>query len=269
VRRQVRLIVGDGVEARDNVLEARRGAALAHAFPQLGIAPLEVVAIAGQGPHREAAVQAEGLPPEYRAVEGLRALRVAGVQVVEVQGARLVDDLRAPVLIRLPDAEGSAPGIREHGHAARVHDVERIRDDTAPGIDDLGGDLVGALDPDVGVPDGHRRRALGLRPDGRDIAAAEPGHEVLARRFRRQHVLELPSKQPSVEVDRGLGVRLSRVDPARHAGHVSVSLEHRAPFSFADTAGTLRHSSVLGRGAMDGSRRRWEAKGLRRGGDRG
>ena len=45
--------------------------------------------------------------------------------------------------------------------------------DAAAGVADLGRGLVGAVDPDVGVPHRHRRRALRDRPDGGDVAAAD------------------------------------------------------------------------------------------------
>ena len=66
----------------------------------------------------------------------------------------------------------------------------------------------------------------GIDPTARDVAAADPGDEVLARRLRRHHVLELPAEETAVEVGRGLGIWLAGVDPARDAGDVSVSLGH-------------------------------------------
>ena len=56
---------------------------------RLGIALLQEVAVAGQPPHLGAASEAERLPSEHRAVEGLRALRVAGIEAVEVQASRV------------------------------------------------------------------------------------------------------------------------------------------------------------------------------------
>jgi hypothetical protein len=153
-------------------------------------------------------------------------LHVAGVEAVEVQGTRLVDDLRALVRLRLPDAEHRALGIGEHRHAPRVLDVERAHQRLAARVDDLVRGLVGALDLDVGVPHRHGRRALGNRRDGGDAAATNLPDEVRALRLRWHHVLDLPAEEPAVEGGRRLGIGLVGVDPARDAGDVSVSLGH-------------------------------------------
>ena len=120
-----------------------------------------MVGVAGLGPCA-AAAEIERPPPEDRAVERLRAFRVARVERVEVERAVLVHDRRALVLLRLPDAEDRALRVAEDRHAPRIHDVERVHDDLAAGGLDLLGGGVGAVDPDVGVPERHRRRALGL-----------------------------------------------------------------------------------------------------------
>jgi hypothetical protein len=185
---------------------------------------------AGQRPHLCAARERQDLPAEHRAVEGARALHVAGAEAVEGQGARLVDDLRALVLLRLPDEERRALGIREHRHPPGVHDVEGVHQRLAARLEDLRSGVVGALDPDVGVPHGHRRRAVRDRADGGDVPAANSRDEVLALGPRRHHVLELPAEEPAVEADGGVGIWLAGVDPARDAGEVSVSLGHCCSF---------------------------------------
>ena len=226
MRRHLGLISGAHFERRDHVLEARRSAAVGHALAQSGIAAFEKLAVPRQAPHLGAAPESQHLPPEHRAVEGLRPRRVAGAQAIEVQRARLVDDARALVLPRLPYAELGPLRIGQHGHAAGARDIERLKHHAPARFQRLRRGLVGAVDPDVGVPSRRRRSALRRRADGGNIAAVEARDEVLAGRARRHHVLEIPSEEAPVEGDRGLRIGLARIDPAWNAGHVSVSLEH-------------------------------------------
>jgi hypothetical protein len=84
-------------------------------------------------------------------VPALRAVHVAGVEAVEVQGAGLVDELRAPVLLPLPDVELRSLGIGEDRRPAGLRlDVHWLRHDGPAGITNLRGGLVGAVDPEVG-----------------------------------------------------------------------------------------------------------------------
>jgi nicotinamidase-related amidase len=165
-------------------------------------------------------------PPEHRAVERLGSPDVTGVQVAEVPCTCFVDDLRADVLLRLPDGEDRARRVREDPHAPGVEDVERLRQRAPAGVRDLRGGVVRTVDGDVGAPHGCRRRSLRLGTHGGDVATVEPGHEVVAGRVRRHLVLELPPEEPAVEPGRGLGVRLRSVDPARDPGRILASLQH-------------------------------------------
>ena len=83
--RRIGLVVPDGVDARDDVLEPGLRARGRHLLAQTGALALEPVAVAPQREHRKAAVQGERLPPEYRSVERPRRFEVAGVEGVEVQ----------------------------------------------------------------------------------------------------------------------------------------------------------------------------------------
>jgi hypothetical protein len=149
------------------------------------------------------------------------------------------------VLPCLPDGERRPLGIGEDGHPAGVQEVEGLRHDAPAGIANLGRGLVGTVDPEAGVPHRRRRRSLGYRSDGGDIAAAQfarrvknrracrlaPRDEVVALRVRRQDVLELPPEQTAIELKRRLGVGLAHIHPAGDAGDVSVALGHRySPF---------------------------------------
>src|SRR5829696_8889306 len=105
MRRRVRLVVRDRIDAGDDVLETLWRAPLRHLLAEVGVVTLEVVAVPGQRPHLGPAIQDERSPAEHRAVERLRLSDLAGVERIEVQGAILVDDPRALVLLRLPGAE--------------------------------------------------------------------------------------------------------------------------------------------------------------------
>ena len=54
----------------------------------------------------------------------------------------------------LQDPKCRSLGIGEERHPAGVHDVEGLHHDASAGLVDLGRGLVGAVDPDVGVPHG-------------------------------------------------------------------------------------------------------------------
>src|SRR5215470_16148691 len=101
-----RVVAGDGDDRSHHVLEAG-GAELRGHGADSRCQSLEVVAVARQRPHL-ARREAERAPPEYGAVEGLRAAYVTCVQAVEVERAGLVDDLRPAVLSGLPHREHSA-----------------------------------------------------------------------------------------------------------------------------------------------------------------
>ena len=142
-----------GHEPRDRVLEALGRLDVGHALAQIGVALGEEVPVAGHPP--DAAVAR--LPAEDRAVERLRALGVARVELAEVPGAGLVDELCPLGLLGLPDAEHRAGRVGEHGHAAGLGDVERPHEHAAARVLHGLGGLVGALDRDVGAPRRHRR----------------------------------------------------------------------------------------------------------------
>ena len=229
MRGDIGLVAGDRVERRDHVLEALGRAALGHSPAQAGLALFQEVAVARQPPHLSAARQAQRLPAEYRPIERPRAIGVARLQAIEVQRAGLVDDLRAPVLFGLPDAELRPLPIAEHRHSPRLHDVEGLGEDAAAGLPRLRGGIVGALDPNVRLPDG-LGSPVGRRRDRRHVASAEARDEVLARRAGRHDVLEIPSEETAVEGDGGLWIGLTGVDPAGDPGGVSVSLGHWRSF---------------------------------------
>jgi hypothetical protein len=136
MRRCVGLVVGDWNDLRDDVREPRRRAYLRHLLAEAWMMVLEKVAVAGQRPHLNPAVHGDRPPAEHRAVEGPRAFNVAGVEAVEVQRARVVDDSCTRVLLRLPDAEQGPLGIGEDRHPASVHDVEGLHHDGSAGIAD-------------------------------------------------------------------------------------------------------------------------------------
>ena len=68
-----------------------------------------------------------------------------------------------------------------------------------PASHDLLGGGVGVVDPDVGVPRRHRRRALGHRRDGPDVAASDAPDQVAAVGALGHRLLELPPEEPAVE----------------------------------------------------------------------
>ncbi len=86
--------------------------------------------------------------------------------------------------------------------------------------------VVGRVDPDGAGPPG----PLGVRQRGTaeaaDDQAVEPGVGVALGRAGRRADLVGPAEQVAVERHGGVEVGLDDVDPARHAGRVSVSLEH-------------------------------------------
>src|SRR5207248_98991 len=85
------------------------------------------------------------------------------------------------------------------------------------------GGVVGAVDPDVGVPG--RRSLTGLTADAGDVAAVETC-DVVRRFAGLRDVLAFPAEERSVELGGRGGIRLAGVDPAGHAGRVPVSLRH-------------------------------------------
>ena len=221
----------DRLQRGDDLDEAVGGTHLRHLLPQARRALLEVVAVARQHPELPGG-DGQDLPTEDRAVERRRRLLVAGRQPVEVQRSVLVDDLGPDVLLRLPDAEHRAFGIGDHGHASRVHHVERVGERRATCGADLLDRVVGTGDRDVRVPHRARRHALGHGPHGSDVTTPDAGHEVLAAGPFRHRVLELPPEDPLVERERGLRIGLLGVHPARDTGEVLAAFGHgRAPSS--------------------------------------
>jgi hypothetical protein len=231
------------------------------------VVALEVVAVAVQGPHLSAGADVKDLPPEDRSIERSGPFGVTRVETVQDERPRIVDQLRALVLLRLPDAEGCSLGIGKDSHPARVHEVERLGHHGSAGIADLGRGRIGAVDPEIGVPHRRWRRCVANRSDSGDIAAARaprrvkdrragrlrPCDEVLVVGALRHHVLELPAEETAVEVDRCLGIGFARVHPAWDAGDVSVTFGHRYLPSDSLTPGRTL-SSCLRRAVASSSR---------------
>ena len=71
-------------------------------------------------------------------------------------------------------------GIGEDSHPPCVHDVGGLHQHRSAGLAGLGRRLVGALDPDVGVPHRDWRCAVRNRPDRRHVGVADAAGEVLA-----------------------------------------------------------------------------------------
>src|SRR5262249_58406954 len=92
-----------GQDRRHDVLEAFGRAHLLHPRAQAGVELLEMVAVARQSPHRRADVDCR--PAEHGAIERPCGPDIAGVQVVEVHSAMLVDRRRAAVRSGLPYAK--------------------------------------------------------------------------------------------------------------------------------------------------------------------
>src|SRR5215207_4365115 len=197
---------------------------------------LEPVAGAGQRPSLSSAADPGRLPPDHRPVEGRRALDVTGIETVEDHCAGVVNQARALVLLGLPETERCPLGVGADGHPAGVHEVEGLGDDASAGIADLGRGLVGALDPEVGVPHGDLWRCLGDGSDAGDITALHSAGDVKDRRALRLAAgdevlgltagpdpLELPPEETAVELERGLGIRFAHVHPAGDAGNVSIA----------------------------------------------
>ena len=128
--------------------------------------------------------------------------------------------------------EHRALGIGENGDPSRVEDVGRLHQEGAACIADLRRRLVGAIDPDVDVPGDRRRLTLRRRrADRADVAAADPPDQILARSLARDDVLELPAEQAAIELGCGVGIGLRRIDPARNARDISISLGHLCSLS--------------------------------------
>jgi hypothetical protein len=146
-----------------------------------------------------------GLDPEDGGIERLR--RVARHELVPAEGARLVDDLGADVLARLPDADERAARVDEAGHAAGLQHVHRLDDELAAGRDRLRGDLVGVVDREVRAP-GDRLFGSHQGPDARDALAVQ-GEDLIAAAVlgRLGRAAAVPSVQRAVEGRRGLDVR--------------------------------------------------------------
>ncbi len=122
--------------------------------------------------------------------------------------------------------QNDAPfGVGDHRHATGLHHVEGLHR-RATGITSRSRSPVDVVDPDVGVPRGHRRGAVRDGSDGRHVTPADPADVVAASGALGHHVLELPPEQAPVEPDRGVGVRLVGVDPAGHARDVAISFGH-------------------------------------------
>ena len=118
-----------------------------------------------------------GLPAEDADVERQRRVLAAALQLVPAERARLVDELRALVLARLPDADDGAVGVDEDGHAAGLHDVDRRHRDLPAGLGRLRDGRVRVVDGEVRAPDGRLLLVL-QRPDPRDELAVEREHPV-------------------------------------------------------------------------------------------
>lgn len=142
--------------------------------------------VAGQPPQchlglrRNRTAQAANRTPSHRTP---RARGVGGVQRAHRPRARLVDELRALASTRLPHADRGAHRIDQHGQTPGGMRVERTDDQAATRSLRALGDLIRAVDADMGVPDcGRRSPQVGKRADFGDIAASDPCDEVFAGR---------------------------------------------------------------------------------------
>ena len=70
-------------------------------------------------------------PAQQLAVEGFRRRRVAREQLIPAHGAFRVDDARADVVARLPQAQSRAGRVHQESHATAVKDIHRSKDDLA------------------------------------------------------------------------------------------------------------------------------------------
>ena len=226
---------------------------------QVGVALLEVVAVAGQAPHRGACPPGRvGLPAEDRAVEApsrASMSRVFSSLKFQVPGSLTTCAPRC--VPRLPDAERPRPADRRAPPCGPPSMTSNGSARTLPPASfAFAAGVVGALDPDVRVP----RRPRSARPPA---ASRSPrrrdrpvvADEVVAGRVGRHAVLELPSEQAAVELGRGRAGRAASVSTQHGTpAGVSVSLEHRALLpSFLDRAHAyerFRSGSVLNVGRM-------------------
>src|SRR5215218_8706870 len=121
--------------------------------------------VSGEAPQCDLAfpyIECVGLPAEHRAVEHLRALRITGVELAHGPCTRLIDELGAPMLTRLPHPEHRTLRIGDDRHAGDIAADGWLDNHAAARIGHLGDSVVGAIRPDVGVPRGHGRRAVAL-----------------------------------------------------------------------------------------------------------
>src|SRR5919199_470021 len=94
--------------------------------------------VAGDAPQRDLAltyIERVGLPAEHRVVERPGAPGVAGAELADGPGTRLVDELGTPGLTRLPAPEYRPRWIRDDRHAGGIEEVERLQDHTSTRVD--------------------------------------------------------------------------------------------------------------------------------------
>lgn len=215
----------------DALGESGRRPEVGVALPQLGVELLQEVGIAGQakhGPGHRAHVDLVRLPPEDRAVEPLRAIDVARVELAEIPGTGHVHRLGAFDGARLPEAERGARCVGAHGHSAQVANVESVNGHGSARLPHLGDTVIGIVHRDVCVPGRRRRPARDWSTDRGHVLPIERRDEVRAR-FGRHPVLKSPIEESSVEDPRRIGIGLVGVDPCRHAGRKSIALAHALP----------------------------------------
>src|SRR5215210_7439229 len=142
------------------------------------------------------------LPTEEPTVEVASRPGIAGLELVPAHATNVVDPSRTDMLLRLPDAEHSAPWVGEHGHASQPHHVEGLLEYPGAQLPGPRDGLVGARDGDVVVP---VRGVLVLLDDRRHRVALTVAHRIDAA--RDLVVPELPAQQVTVEGLRALRVR--------------------------------------------------------------
>ena len=106
------------------------------------------------------------------------------MEVVEVDGAVLVDDLRALVLAGLPDAEHRALGIGEHAMRPESMTSNGSVSTVPPASRTLAA-VSSALSTQMYVFQPSAAAACCCELMAADVAAAHARHEVLAGRVRR------------------------------------------------------------------------------------
>src|SRR5262249_46585158 len=132
-----------------------------------------------------------GIPAEHGGIELLIGAGVAREYLGPAERARLVDQVGAGELLRLPHAEHGARGIAEEGHAAEVHHVHRLDHDVAAGVLDLARGVIGVVHAHVGGP--HSGLALLHGPhQAADVLAALLEHAIAARLFSGSGLRRIP-----------------------------------------------------------------------------